>query len=254
MFESTSHFGEVDIRDQDLITVKIAKELQRVRSVGSLVIWCDVTRAAMRYVISRPNLRELVVFGLKHPGKLTGFERASGLEKLVCMYGVSEDDLFEFSKLPNLKSIDVKFSNLTRRALERLLLMPTLTSIDVEDTEFDDDMASIVSQSETITELEVGASKLTSKGFRKICRMKQLAVLDVWSTDITEADLEHLSRLPNLAYLSIGGFEDQTRLTAAGVIPHLERIKSLKRLWLDGIPMTPGQREMLEARYEKVRF
>ena len=83
--------------------------------------------------------------------------------------------------------------------------------------------------------------------------MRQLKWLDIWATRIEETDLDMLASLENLEYLSIGGHDDQTDFTPAGTFPRLERLPSLKKLWLDGFRVSKGEWEYLNDRYEKVR-
>jgi hypothetical protein len=114
-------------------------------------------------------------------------------------------------------------------------------------------MAATVAGSTSIKHLEVGASKLTSTGLGVISGMEQLQSLDIWAVDIAEKDLELLFNLPNLEYLSIGGVDEQTVLTSKGVLPRLKEMSSLKKVWLDGIPLTPSEKSELEERYEYFR-
>lgn len=124
---------------------------------------------------------------------------------------------------------------------------------DLECSTFDDWHAGILSESTTLTSLEVGATRMTRSGLRKICRMRQLKRLDIWATRIEETDLDMLASLENLEYLSIGSHDDQTDFTPAGTFPRLERLPSLKKLWLDGFRVSKGEWEYLNDRYEEVR-
>ena len=83
--------------------------------------------------------------------------------------------------------------------------------------------------------------------------MKQLNELDIWANDISETDLDILSSLKNLEYLSIGSHDDQTEFTPDGTFPKLEKIRSLKRVWLDGFRVTKKEWDYLNKRYENVR-
>jgi Leucine-rich repeat (LRR) protein len=152
-----------------------------------------------------------------------------------------------------LKRLGAQNSNITPRALESLLQISTLEHLDLEASDFNDSMATMVAESKSIKHLDIGASKITAKGLRLISTMQQLQSLDIWSVDIGEKDIELLSNLPNLEYLSIGGFDNQTKLTSKGVLPRIKEISTLKRLWLDGIALTSAEKTELGKRYEYFR-
>ena len=97
--------------------------------------------------------------------------------------------------------------------------------------------------------------------------MKQLRSLDLWASNITEMDIELLAELPHLEYLSIGGpgddwggctdqscHRDPVRFNAETLVPRLQAIRSLKRVWLDGVQVSRRVRSTLESRYESVRI
>ena len=155
--------------------------------------------------------------------------------------------------MPNLEELGAQCAMISTRALDNILSLPKLRNLDLEETEFDDKMATALASSSTIEALDVGATRVTAKGLRSICTMSQLRSLDIWALDIQEKDLDLLNDLPNLEYLSIGGHDDQTTLTSKGVLPRLAAFPSLKRVWLDGITLSSSERAALERRYEYVR-
>lgn len=74
------------------------------------------------------------------------------------------------------------------------------------------------------------------------------------ATSVSVSGLEHLSRLESLEYLSLGGFAgEESKFTGEVVIPILNSIPSLKKVWLDGVSLTQAQKEMLASRYEYFR-
>lgn len=252
-FSQCPHFDEFDIRGQDLFTVRDAKKVELIRSVFELTIWCDVTRAAVRSLVSRPNLRQLVLFGLKPSGQLTQFERAEDLTYFSCFYDLNGNDLLEVAKLPKLQKLGAQYARITEEALSALLDKPLLTDIDFECSNFDDYFAEMIAQSKTVLTLELGDTKITKVGLEKICSMKQLRGLDIWSNDIGEPEIDLLAGLPNLEYLSIGGHCEQTTFTAKSTLPKLNKLPSLKRVWLDGFRVTRDEWEDLNQRYDDVQ-
>jgi len=245
---------KLSLTKQNLVTAEIAKGFCSLESVEWVWLWCSVTRTAMREVIAIPNLRTLDVLEIRYPGKLQNFAAAEKLAVFRANHYMSEEDLFEVSKLPALEELGAQNAAISEDSLAALLEMPNLRDLDLEATAFNDDMAAAIAQIKRITKLDVGATLLTRKGLRHICGMKQLRSLDIWATNIAEEDLDMLADLPGLEYLSVGGYEGQKDLTSNGVLPRLERIKSLKRVWLDGIPITDKEKGHLEERYEKVRL
>ncbi len=248
-----SHIEKLSLTKQSLVTAKIANGFKSLKSVRWLWLWCPVTRTSMRDVISIPNLEVIDILEIRHPGKLMDFQQADNLKAFRCNNCMTEADLIEISNLPALKELGAQNSAITPKALDALLCVPTLEHIDLEATEFNDEMAATVAKSTSITHLEVGASKLSSKGLKLISEMEQLQSLDIWAVNIAEKDLELLFNLPKLEYLSIGGVDDQTSLTSKGVLPRLKKIPSLKKVWLDGIFLSPSERSELEERYEYFR-
>lgn len=252
VFKEKSHFDEIYIREKNLITTDIAKKYFRINSVSSLSLWCGVTRAAMRHIISLPNLTELLVFELKKSGRISGFREARHLTYFNCVFGLTEIDLLEVAKCQNLERLSAQQSTVTSKALDAILAMPFLREVDFEDSNFNDEHAKIIARSNGIETLDLGGTRITKTGLKHICSMTQLRALDIWSNDIQADDLDLLSELTNLEYLSVGGIDDQTRFTAQNTIPKLDKIPSLKRIWLDGIKLTPEERTYLNERYDKV--
>ena len=252
-FAEQPHFDEVYVKDFDILTVSHARSFQSIQSVNKIKLWCPVTRAALRYIVSCPHLKELIVFELRSLGKLTGFENAMDMTDFYALFGLKSLDLLEISKCPNLQKLGAQKAELTAEALAALMAIPTLSDVDFEDSNFNDDFADIVSQSNTIEKLEIGETYITRKGLAKICRMKQLKGLDVWSNDIDAADLALLSTLSNLEYLSFGGHDEQTKFTTENSFPHLEPLTSLKHVWLDGLTVTQEEWTYLNNRYESVK-
>ncbi len=246
--------GTLSISRCNSITAKISKAFGHLESVDALWLWCDVTRTAMRHIFTIPELTTLDVLEICRPGHLQCMESATALTTFRANHYMSEQDLLAVSKLPMLEELGAQNSEISPVALAALLEMPNLRRIDLEGSAFDDDMGAAVAQADQITNLEIGATRITGKGLKAICGMKQLRFLDLWANDIAEEDLDMLADLPNLEYLSVGGYEDQTTLTSEGVLPRLNRISSLRHIWLDGIPVSETEMEELEQRYDRVQL
>ena len=232
------------------ITARIAREITRLKSVRRLTLWASATRTAMTSAMRTPGLESLDVLRLRHPGKLPDCSDIKGLRVVRCQFGITDADVAALSRLPDLVEFGLPNSEISPAAIESLLAMPRLKSVNLEGSKSTDDVAARLAQSGAIEDLSIGSTAVTVKGLREICRMKQLRELDIWALDIQEHDLELLWQLPNLEYVSIGGHDGQKVLTAEGVLPRLEGLPALRQLWLDGIVLSDAQQAELRERYE----
>jgi len=254
---SLGRLGELkrlSVTKQRLLTAEVARGFSAIKSARQLWLWCNVTRTAMRYVIAIPGLEVLDVLDVKPPGRLTGFSSATTLEAFRCNVGLSEADLLEIASCRSLRELGIQSSTLTPQALDALLEVPELQSLDLEGTSFDDAMAARINTSKSLRSLDVGATLLTRSGLEHICRMTQLRSLDLWATKITEADIDLLAKMPHLEYLSVGGVEGDTTFDARTLLPRLQAICSLQRVWLDGVQLSEDEKAILEKRYTSVRI
>lgn len=243
------------ILEQNLFSGKYAAPLRDLEELKDLWILCDAGRTAIRKLLQIPKLEALDVLGIRSPGrKMSSFESARNLKTFRCNLGMNRSDLLAISKSPSIEKLGAQNACLDASAVESIMMIPKLKSLDLECTNLDNDMATVISQSAQITALEIGASRVTNRGLTKICEMQQLKCLDVWALDISESDIGLIAKLKNLEYLSIGGYDKQEKLSASGVLPYLGEMPSLKRLWLDGIPVTDTQKHELEHKFEDVRI
>jgi hypothetical protein len=89
------HIERLSLTKQPLLTAAIAHGLKGVQSVEHLWLWCDTTRAAMRFVLGIPGLRNLDVLAIERPGPLSAFTDADTLEVFRCNLYLMEDDLLQ---------------------------------------------------------------------------------------------------------------------------------------------------------------
>jgi hypothetical protein len=235
-----------------LFDVKLANEVSTWQSIKRIDLWCKTTKAALRRLLATPGLEEANLRELRQHGSLAGMPRPTTLHTLRCSW-LSSDDLLNIADLPDLRILGAQYAQLSPRAVSGLARMESLSDLDLEGSNLTDDMASILSAPTSIESLSVGATRIGSKGLERICQMTQLRELDIWALDIQECDLDMLSGLARLNYLSVGGREEQSVLTASGVLPRIARLPSLRRLWLDGIALTADEISELERRYERVK-
>lgn len=246
--------GKLSLTNMPTLTAKVAQGLASLQSVDQLWLWCDVTRTAMRHVIALPGLRILDVLNIVKPGRLEPFEAASNLEIFRSNLYLTEEDLLQVSTCKSLRELGAQGVELSSRAIDAILELPKLESLDLEGSEFNDAMAEQISASTLLTSLDIGATRITRSGLNHLCKMRQLRSLDLWATSIQESDLDLLAGLPNLEYLSVGEYSDGASFNAETLLPRLNALPSLKRIWLDGVKLDPSQKASLEARYELVRI
>jgi hypothetical protein len=187
-----SHIDKLSIKssvkNQELITDKIAIGFKSLKSVKWLWLCCQTTKTAMNHAISIPNLETMDVLDVCKPGRLKGFSQAKSLKVLRCGW-MSKKDLVEVSKIPKLEELGAQNCKINKKALYELLEMKHLTKLDLEGSNFNDELAKIISSSKRIEQLEIGSSKLTSVGLQSICMMKQLKSLDIWNIDASDKQL-----------------------------------------------------------------
>lgn len=251
--ESRPRFDKIFISGKQPMSVRDARMFRSFPEVEFLQIWCGITRAGLREALVCPGLKRLSLFELKQGGRLEGLDKVTGLEELHCSFNLTANDLREIARLPGLHSLGAQGSTLTTTALESLLDANSLRKLDLESSNFNDEYARLISQSKQITSLEIGVTRISRVGLEAICQMTQLKELDLWSTRVREDDLDMLAALKHLEYLSVGGHDDQTEFTPEGTFPKLEKIPSLKRVWLDGFRVTRDEWDYLNARYEEVK-
>ena len=244
---------KLSITNIPLITVDLAKRFSRLR-VDQLWLWCDVTRRAMRHVIQLPGLRVLDVLCIRGPGQLENFQKAEKLEEFRANHCMTEADLLQVAQCAQLRELGAQHAEISINSLSAILSLPSLTTLDLEGTRFDDKMAKRVSRSKTITSLDLGATRITRVGLEHLVQMEQLRSLDLWATDLSERDLRLLLNLPNLEYLSLGNYDGLHQLQSNEVTQLILESPGLKRVWLDGVILDVTQKSALEARLESLRI
>jgi hypothetical protein len=234
------------------LTAERAQPLRALPSVRWLWLWCETTRAAIKHVVAIPGLEILDVLNIKGSGKLSGFASAPRLHTFRANCSLHERDVLEIAECYSLRELGIQRADLTDRALDALLALPNLESLDIEGTVFDDRMAERLSASESLQWLEIGATRLTRRGLEHLCTMPRLRGLDLWATPLAAEDYELLNRLPALEYVSIGSY-DETPLDGERLVPLLLSLPALKRVWLDGVTLDRAKVAALEGHVESVR-
>lgn len=219
----------------------MASRFERLGALRQLSVYSWTTRTALRHITVIPELKDLFLNGLRHPGRLERWGEMAALEHLN-VYGATANDLRAVLAAPRLRTLTSHSVELDEACIAVLAAKPGLRAVDLERAVLDDAGLRVLASSPSITSLTVPATNITAAGLRWVAEMRQLRELDIWATDHTADDLAILADLPRLEFLSVGGYDGQLRLTAEAVIPRLHALPALKRIWLDGIPLTTAQK------------
>ena len=237
-----------------LFTTEAARRLAQTAGIKSLWLWCDVSRAALKDIARIPNLQRLDVLEIRGPGYVCGLEQASELKIVRVAIGCSARDAQGLLNAKGLCELSLQSSHISEKLVAGIAALPQLRILDLEGSDFDDTMAATLATSKSIENFSAGASRLTRKGLRHLCKMKQLKDLDLWACRLSVGDLTELEALPNLEYLSFGSTRQPSPIDSEALIAGLDRLSALKRIWLDGVDMSPAQIASLNKRYEKARI
>lgn len=232
---------------------KLADALVQWPRIKEVLLWGTVSKAALMRLLSLAEIHEIYVRKLHRHGNLYDIDQSSSLQIFRGGW-LSAQDLKALVQLQNLEILSAQNSFVNQQIMEMVVNSSSLTNLDLEASNLDDDMAKELAKSSKIMQLDVGATRLGPSGLQEICKMTQLRELDIWALDLDAHDLDCLEGLPNLEYLSVGGHDGQERLTSKNVLPRLAKLPSLRRLWLDGIPVTESEAKELRARYEKAQI
>jgi hypothetical protein len=250
---SMGHIEKLSLRELRVVTVKHARLLAGMLSVGQLWIR-GATRPAIRHLVRLSGLRELDILSLEKPGRITGFDKAATLEIFRTNDDMTEREVRDICRCKTIKELGIQRARLTMNAIEALLTLPALERLDIECTRFSNKMARLLARSQTLIGLDLGATDITRIGLEHLVSMQRLTALDLWATALTEDDLELLRQLPALEYLSLGNYDHLPSLDPQRVMALLMALPNLKTVWLDGVAVGEEDKTMLEQKLERVRI
>lgn len=242
--------------------LELKASLATVRSVRPLAslpirqwrLWCRATRPAIRQVLQTPGLERLEVLQVSGPGCLRGVGQARSLSAFGAYFGLNAADILAIAECGTLQELRAHGAGLTPKAIDALIALPQLATLDLEDSCFDDRMAKQVARSATITSLDIGHTRITRAGLAHLAGMQQLQSLDLWLTALTAQDLALLLELPRLEALSLGGPEGTPPLDPQPLTELMLAAPALKRVWLEGVALDPTQKQALDAKLESLRL
>ncbi len=131
---------------------------------------------------------------------------------------ITNADLAEIAKLPELAELNLSYTRITDQGLEALAPLSSLNRLYLSETQ------------------------ITDAGLQHLAGHAKLASLDLSGTNITKAPLDELAKLPGLSRL----FLSRTKITA-GAAESLAKFPKLSVLHLTGIPFEEANLKTLSG-------
>jgi len=243
------------IFDQEFFSGKLAAKLREFKKLKEVWLHCGVGRNAISHFLRMPNLEKLGVETLRSPGRrLRGFSEAGQLKEFRCSNSscLTRSELHAITESNSIEALGFRDATIDQTTIKKIVSMPALTTLNLGDTNLDDELALILSKSSNITDLFIAGTDVASVGFSGICQMKQLTDLDAWATRISDSDLESLANLDNLKFLSIGERDEVETFSGKKVMGNISKLPTACRLWLDGIKFTEVEKQELRQKFDDV--
>jgi hypothetical protein len=139
--------------------------------------------------------------------------------------------------LPELRELDLSWTNLSGADLEPLARMPCLAKLNLYDTHLSSAATRVLARVPSLTSLGLGANMLTDSDVCALQALIGLRALNLSGTRITDTSVEYLSTLPQLEQLALSS--SHVRRPALDVLSKLKAVYlSLCRLEVLRLP--PG--------------
>jgi Leucine-rich repeat (LRR) protein len=202
-------------------------------------------------------------------GRITGVDLRSSW--------VTDSDLAEVAKIPDLKTLDLSLSRVTDRGLRALRPATSIVDLNlyfaelitdeglsivkgwkhlkrlnVRGTKATDMTLEFVSSIPTLESLDIGYAEITDVGIDRLTSMSSLRELTIGGNKLTDAGVHLLRQLPQLTYLDIGGSQRtdsglwSVSLTDVGV-ESIATLGELKELRMAGTAVSGRSLEKLKS-------
>jgi len=219
-----------DVDDAGLLALA---KLPRLRSL-KIFDKTKVTQDGIAHLSAIKTLESLYVHGFPEgPEKLKGLEqisKLSGLRSLelekwvlfdrvhwivklqklesLALYstGLYEKDWQQLAELPNLRSLTVMHQPLTPDKLKRISQIASLTSVRLNTSANDKQLACLANLTQ-LNSLHFDGGSFTGRGFESLQGLKNFESLTLFETHITDDALEAIAKLPALTRLEIVNYE-----------------------------------------------
>ena len=167
-------------------------------------------------------------------GVLTREEHGRGLFVDLRGSWVTDSDLTELAKLPDLRRLDLSLTRITDHGMKGLTPVPSLTDLDLSFAEsITDGGLSAIKNWKHLKRLSVRGTKITDMTIQYLSALTSLESLDIGFVQVTDVGLDALTALVNLKELTVGG----NKLTDAG-LQQLRQLPQLTFLDLSGSQRT----------------
>ncbi|MGD9647623.1 MAG: leucine-rich repeat domain-containing protein [Pirellulales bacterium] len=141
-------------------------------------------------------------------------------------FGMTDDDLQEFSEVRGLESFLIAGSRVSVAGLVHLEQLKKLQELSVVHCRVTPEFAQAIGRLRTLTKLHIGGAALSNEVLRGIGTLSQLEVLSLSdAVQITDAGLPHLAAMPRLRHVAIA----EAQISDAGLqsFAGLEELQSL---------------------------
>jgi len=174
----------------------------------------------------------------------------------ICECTVTDDGLKNLAELRHLETLDLRGTLITGKGLAHLGKLVRLGRLGLAGTAIDDESLTHLFALEKLSELDVSDTGISGRGFRHLACHPGLTKLVASGTVITPEGLRHLGGLANLTILvlresklddcalhHLGNLDRLQALdlsdtgVSATALATLPRIRSLRFLCLDGLPL-----------------
>jgi hypothetical protein len=146
---------------------------------------------------------------------------------------LGEDDPISSSRLAEVKTLDLRLTQVGDAGLKHLSGLASLERLDLGNTKVGNAGLAHLPGLSSLKALFLGGTQVGDDGLAHLSRLLYLELLGLQGTQVTGTGLAHLSGLSSLKVLFLGG----TRVTDAG-LAHLSGLSSLQMLTLHGTQVT----------------
>ena len=243
------HIHKLGLRMATRFDPLLAKAFTQLDAVDRLHLHGDISRHAMRPIVSIPNLQSLDIRQFVGHGRLPSFQRCKTLTEFRAQC-ISEPDLLRVLHCQTLRYLGIHCGRLSHASISAIARLPHIQSVYLPRIALDDRMIAQLTAISTLTHLHLTTSHFSRDWIAAIAQMTQLHSLGLDADQIEIADLAPLAALPHLADLTLSIRAEKQTIDSARLIELLETLPTLKTVWFDGMTFSAEQIAWLESRYE----
>ncbi len=232
----------ISIREATAVTAKDFRRFQALKGLRHVHLWnLPLPEDILSIFLESSEMETFDVLSL-----------ASSLPPRGYLF--SDEDIPRIAKWVRLKSLGIRYTNLSDRSIpafkslrslthlttmksqitndgfRELAEQSELTGLGVAGSMITDDALKALAQHKNIQRLDIANTALSDTGLREIAKIPNLDQLDIGKTAVTNQGLETLASAPKLRYLTI---ENNPQIDDSG-LRYLESMSSLRLLRLPG--------------------